>query len=176
MSRERAKAVFFDRDGVINVTVFRNGAQRAPQDMREFAYVEGLEATLPVLRDRGFVLLVCTNQPDVARGWQARDQVLEFHARIQRELPISGIYSCFHDDAHDCECRKPKPGLLLQAGADFNVDYARSFMIGDRWKDIEAGRAAGCRTVYLRHPHDASDAHHPDHEIRSVSELLSIIR
>jgi D-glycero-D-manno-heptose 1,7-bisphosphate phosphatase len=175
MSGERTKAVFFDRDGVINGTVFRKGAQRAPQDMSEFAYLDGVASTLAALRDRGYLLLVCTNQPDVARGWQTRDQVLEFHARIERELPVSGIYACFHDDAHDCECRKPKPGLIHQAGRHFNVDYAQSFMIGDRWTDIEAGRAAGCRTVYLRHAHDSEDAHAPDFEIRSIAELLAII-
>jgi D-glycero-D-manno-heptose 1,7-bisphosphate phosphatase len=175
MSGERAKAVFLDRDGVINVTVFRQGAERAPQDMSEFAYVEGVQSTLTALHDRGYVLLVCTNQPDVARGWQSRDQVVEFHARIQRELPVSGIYACFHDDAQDCECRKPKPGLIHQGGRQFNIDYARSFMIGDRWKDIEAGRAAGCRTVYVRHPRDTADAHDPDYEIRALPELLAII-
>src|ERR1700759_4381038 len=146
VSGERAKAVFLDRDGVINVTVFRKGAQRAPQDMSEFAYVDGVESTLAALHARGYLLVVCTNQPDVARGWQTGEEVLEFHARIERELPVAGVYACFHDDAENCECRKPKPGLIHQAGAQFDVDYARSFMVGDRWKDIEAGRAAGCRT------------------------------
>jgi D-glycero-D-manno-heptose 1,7-bisphosphate phosphatase len=172
---ERAKAVFFDRDGVINLTVFRKGAHRAPADMSEFAYVEGVVPTLEALRARGYVLLVCTNQPDVARGWQSREQVDAFHQRIAQELPVSGIYSCFHDDAHDCLCRKPKPGLLHQGGEQFDIDYARSFMIGDRWKDIEAGRAAGCRTIYLRHAHDSEPAHEPDYEIRRLSELLDII-
>src|ERR1700755_1839981 len=110
----RAKAVFFDRDGVINLTVFRKGAQRAPADLSEWAYLDGVKPTLETLHARGYVLLVCTNQPDVARGWQPGEIVDSFHDKIQRDLPVSRIYACFHDDQHDCECRKPKPGMLVQ--------------------------------------------------------------
>jgi D-glycero-D-manno-heptose 1,7-bisphosphate phosphatase len=172
----RPKAVFFDRDGVINTTVFRKGAHRAPQDMTEFAYVEGVKPTLDALHARGFVLLVCTNQPDVARGWQDRDMVLAFHRKIELDLPVARIYACFHDDTDDCSCRKPKPGLLLQGSDEFDLDLSQSWMIGDRWKDIEAGRAAGCRTVYMRHEHDVQPSHEPDYEIRRLEQLLDIIQ
>lgn len=171
----RRKAVFFDRDGVINLTVFRKGAHRAPQDLSEFAYVDGVSATLEALRTRGYVLLVCTNQPDVARGWQDKNQVIAFHRKIELELPVSRIYACFHDDANDCACRKPKPGLLVQGSEDFDIDLKQSWMIGDRWKDIEAGRAAGCRTVYVRHAHDTEPSHDPEFEIRRLEQLLDII-
>jgi len=135
----RAKAVFLDRDGVINLTVFRKGAHRAPADLSEFTYVSGLEPTLEALKSRGYVLIVCTNQPDVARGWQPRAIVDAFHAKIQRDLPVSRIYACYHDDEHDCLCRKPKPGMLVQGSEDFEIDLTQSWMVGDRWKDIEAG-------------------------------------
>jgi D-glycero-D-manno-heptose 1,7-bisphosphate phosphatase len=171
----RAKAVFLDRDGVINLTVFRKGAHRAPQDMSEFGYVEGVKATLEALKARGYVLLVCTNQPDVARGWQDLQRVLEIHAQIELDLPVSRIYACFHDDANDCACRKPKPGMLVQGSEEFAIDLTQSWMIGDRWKDIEAGKAAGCRTVYLRHDHDAEPSHEPDYEIQRLEQLLEII-
>ena len=170
-----AKAVFLDRDGVINRTYFRKGAQRAPQDLSEFAYVDGVEETLPVLHARGYLLLVCTNQPDVSRGWQSMERVIEIHQRIESDLPIARVYACFHDDAAACACRKPKPGMLQQGALDFGIDLASSFMVGDRRKDIEAGRAAGCRTVYLRHDYDQEAAGEPDYEIRSLSELLAII-
>ncbi len=172
----RSKAVFLDRDGVINLTVFRKGAERAPQDMSEFAYVEGVHATLAALQARGYVLLVCTNQPDVARGWQDRDQVLAFHAKIERELPVSRVYACFHDDVDACACRKPKPGLLVQGSDEFGLDLQQSWMIGDRSKDIEAGKAAGCRTIYLRHDHDTAQSGSPDYEITKLEQLLEIIR
>jgi D-glycero-D-manno-heptose 1,7-bisphosphate phosphatase len=171
-----AKAVFLDRDGVINQTVFRRNAQRAPQDMSEWAYLEGVHVTLGQLHARGYLLIVCTNQPDVSRGWQTREQVDEFHRMIERELPIARVYACFHDQADGCGCRKPKPGMLLQGGAEFGVDLSRSFMVGDRPTDIEAGRAAGCRTIYLRHAGDAEPAPAADHEIRTLRELLDLIR
>jgi D-glycero-D-manno-heptose 1,7-bisphosphate phosphatase len=170
-----AKAVFLDRDGVINQTVFRRGAQRAPQDLGEWAWIDGVHATLTELKTRGYVLLVCTNQPDVIRGWQTREQVEEFHRLIARELPVARIYACFHDDAAGCACRKPKPGMLLEGGADFGVDFARSFMVGDRPGDIEAGRAAGCRTIYLRNADNAERPAQADHEIHALRQLLELI-
>jgi D-glycero-D-manno-heptose 1,7-bisphosphate phosphatase len=170
------KAVFLDRDGIINVPILRNGVVSAPQDFSQFAFMAGAHDTLRELRARGYLLLVCTNQPDVARGWQRREQVDDFHAHIERELPVSRIYACFHDNSHECVCRKPKPGMLIQGSQDFGIDLKQSWMVGDRWKDIEAGRAAGCRTVYLRHDYDSESAHDPDHEIRQLSELLALIQ
>jgi D-glycero-D-manno-heptose 1,7-bisphosphate phosphatase len=171
----RAKAVFLDRDGVINRMYFRKGAYRSPQAMSEWAYFDGVHSTLEALRDRGYLLIVCTNQPDVARGWLAREQVDEFHRDIEARLPVTRIYACFHDDASACVCRKPKPGMLLQGSQEFDVDLARSWMVGDRWKDIEAGRAAGCRTIYLRHDYDREASGGADFEIRVLPELLDII-
>src|SRR6478735_5169345 len=96
------KAVFLDRDGVLNHTVLRRGAQRAPQDLSEWRWLDGVHETLAVLHSRGYALFVCTNQPDVSRGWQTREQVEEFHALIHRELPVRRIYACFHDNEAAC--------------------------------------------------------------------------
>jgi len=175
MTIKRVKAVFLDRDGVINQTVFRRGAQRAPQDLSEWAWIDGVHDTLRALSARGYALIVCTNQPDVVRGWQTRDRVDAFHALIERELPVSRIYACFHDTADACACRKPKPGMLLRAAEELSVELARSWMIGDRASDIEAGRAAGCQTVLMRGPTQSEQAS-ADHEIRALPELLAIIR
>lgn len=170
------KAVFLDRDGVINHTVLRRGAQRAPQDLSEWAWSEGVHDTLRALSARGYLLFVCTNQPDVVRGWQTREQVDVFHALIERELPVSRIYACFHDNAAACECRKPRPGMLLQASREFGVDLAGSWMVGDRASDVEAGRAAGCRTVFVRHADNlGDDTGAAEREIRALPELLAFI-
>ena len=174
MTTQRPKAVFLDRDGVINQTVFRRGAQRAPQDLTEWAWIDGVHDTLRALSARGYTLVVCTNQPDVVRGWQTREQVDAFHALIERELPVSRIYACFHDNSEACVCRKPKPGMLLQAADELRVDLAGSWMIGDRASDIAAGRAAGCRTVLIKSAASIEQAA-PDHEIRGLAELLTII-
>jgi D-glycero-D-manno-heptose 1,7-bisphosphate phosphatase len=168
------KAVFLDRDGVLNHTVFRRGAQRAPQDLSEWRWIDGVHETLNALRERGYALFVCTNQPDVSRGWQTREQVEEFHRLIERDLPVTRIYACFHDNAADCACRKPKPGMLLQASLDFGIELSRSFMVGDRASDIEAGRAAGCSTIHFRHADDLTPAA-ADHEIRELRQLLALI-
>ena len=169
------RAVFLDRDGVINDTVWRRGARRAPQDIDEWVWIDQVHATLQALSARGYALFVCTNQPDVRRGWQTRERVDAFHELLMRELPLARVFACFHDDADDCACRKPKPGLLLQASAEFDIELSSSFMVGDRGSDIEAGRRAGCTTIHLRHPHDAAVTG-ADHEIRSLTELLAIIR
>jgi D-glycero-D-manno-heptose 1,7-bisphosphate phosphatase len=170
------KAVFLDRDGVINRTVFHRGAQRAPRDLTEWAWMEGVHETLRALSARGYTLFVCTNQPDIARGWQTRAQVDEFHALIERELPVARIYACFHDTHAGCECRKPLPGMLLQAARDFQVELTSSWMVGDRASDIQAGRAAGCRTVFMRHvANTTEDTAAAEWEIRKLSDLLDII-
>ncbi|HET8936311.1 MAG TPA: HAD family hydrolase [Polyangiales bacterium] len=171
----QSKAVFLDRDGVINQTVFWRGAQRAPRDLSEWAWIEGVQDTARVLSARGYLLVVCTNQPDVVRGWQTRAQVDAFHALIARELPVARIYACFHDNAAGCTCRKPKPGMLLQAQQDFGVDLVSSFMVGDRASDIEAGRAAGCRTVLYR-PQPNSELVQADHEVSALHELVTLIQ
>jgi D-glycero-D-manno-heptose 1,7-bisphosphate phosphatase len=176
MTTNRVKAVFLDRDGVINATVMRRGAARAPADLDEWRWIEGVHETLRALHASRYLLIVCTNQPDVVRGWQTREQVEVFHRHIMNELPVARIYTCFHDAAEACACRKPKPGMLLAATTDFDVDLALSFMVGDRASDIEAGRAAGCRTIHLRHASDAQTPIGADHEIGELRELLGIIR
>lgn len=106
------------------------------------------------LRAAGFALIVATNQPDVARGRLTRDAVETIHDLLRRQLPLDDIRVCYHDDTEGCGCRKPKPGMLLAAARDFGIDLARSFMVGDRWRDIEAGRRAGCRTVFIDYHYD----------------------
>jgi D-glycero-D-manno-heptose 1,7-bisphosphate phosphatase len=170
------KAVFLDRDGVINATIVRRGKPRAPQDLSEWVWIDGVHETLAALRARGYLLIVCTNQPDVSRGWQTREQVDEFHALVERSLPVARVYACFHDNEAACACRKPAPGMLLAGSAEFSVDLAQSFMVGDRASDIEAGRAAGCRTIYLRHPDDSAAPCGADHEIERLPQLLDLIR
>jgi D-glycero-D-manno-heptose 1,7-bisphosphate phosphatase len=145
----RGRAVFLDRDGIINKSVVRDGRPFPPRDLGEFQYVEGIHQVLAELKRRGFALYVVTNQPDVARGTTPRATVDAIHARILADLPIDGIYACCHDEAHGCQCRKPRPGSLLEASAEHGIDLAGSFMVGDRWRDIDCGNAAGCTTIFV---------------------------
>ena len=149
IDRTVKSAVFLDRDGVINASVVRDGKPYPPASVDEMELLPGVPAALAALHAAGFQLIVVTNQPDVARGTQTRAAVDAIHERMRRDLPLDAIYACFHDDADDCACRKPKPGMLVNAAADLGIDLPSSFMVGDRWRDIDAGLAAGCRAIFI---------------------------
>jgi len=144
------RAVFLDRDGVLNEAVARPGVPFGnPRSLDELRIAPGAAAALQRLADAGFLLLGVTNQPEVPRGTTSRESVEAINGRLLAELPLHAFFVCWHDDADACVCRKPKPGLILDAVHQYGIDTGASFMVGDRWKDIEAGRAAGCRTVLL---------------------------
>jgi D-glycero-D-manno-heptose 1,7-bisphosphate phosphatase len=149
MSGRLGRAVFLDRDGVLNRPVIRGGKPYPPASAEQLEIFPDASAALVALKRAGFRLYVVTNQPDVARGTQTRAAVERIHAALAEALPIDGFYACYHDDGDACECRKPKPGLLLAAAAEHGIALAGSYMIGDRWRDVEAGQRAGCRTVWL---------------------------
>jgi D-glycero-D-manno-heptose 1,7-bisphosphate phosphatase len=142
------RAVFLDRDGVLNRAIVRNGRPYPPDTVEAFEILPGVCEALGRLHDGGFLLLVATNQPDVARGTQCREIVETMNARLLAETPISEILVCY-DDGDECPRRKPNPGLLLEAAEAYGIELAASFMVGDRWRDVEAGRRAGCRTVFI---------------------------
>jgi len=143
------RAVFLDRDGVVNQAIVRDGKPYPPADLDELRVLPETEEALAKLAGSGFVLLVVTNQPDVARGSQQRSSIDAMHDILARKLPLSGFYVCCHDDRDGCVCRKPKPGLLLKAAAEHYISLTESYLIGDRWRDIEAGQRAFCRTVWI---------------------------
>jgi D-glycero-D-manno-heptose 1,7-bisphosphate phosphatase len=143
------RAVFLDRDGVLNRAIVRDGKPYPPASLAELEIVEGAAGSLWRLKTLGFLLLVVTNQPDVARGTQTLEAIRTMHDRMRQSLPLDDFLICPHDDRDGCPCRKPLPGMMLDAQKRYGIDLARSFLVGDRWRDIDAGRAAGCRTVYL---------------------------
>jgi D-glycero-D-manno-heptose 1,7-bisphosphate phosphatase len=148
------RAVFLDRDGVINKALVRNGRPYPPRTAAELEILPGTRDALLRLRESGFLNVVVTNQPDVARGTMPRAFVEKIHAQLRSTLTIDAFYVCWHDDRDKCDCRKPLPGLLLRASADLGIDLERSFMIGDRWRDIAAGQRAGCRTIWIDYGYD----------------------
>jgi D-glycero-D-manno-heptose 1,7-bisphosphate phosphatase len=144
-----SRAVFLDRDGVITRALVRDGKPYAPATLAEMEIDPTAPAALASLKAAGFVLIVVTNQPDVARGTARREAVEAMHAVLHAALPLDACFVCYHDDADACICRKPLPGLLIQAAAEHSIDLAGSFLVGDRWRDIDAGAAAGCRTILI---------------------------
>ena len=147
--RSAQPAVFLDRDGVLNEATVRNGKPYPPRDLSELVITHGAGAALEGLKREGFLLIVVTNQPDVARGKANRADVDKINAQFAAILPLDAIEVCEHDDKRECDCRKPKPGMILRTREKFGVDLTGSFMVGDRWRDIEAGRRAGCRTILI---------------------------
>ena len=145
------KAVFLDRDGVINRAVVRDGKPHPPDSIDELEVLPGVPNALHKLRSAGFRLIVVTNQPDVARGTQSRETIEAMHVRLMSELAVDDVVACYHDDGDACSCRKPKAGALLDAAQRHGVELQRSFMVGDRWRDIEAGQRAGCRCLFVDH-------------------------
>jgi D-glycero-D-manno-heptose 1,7-bisphosphate phosphatase len=168
-------AVFLDRDGVLNEAIVRNGRPYPPGDLSELVITSGARAALERLKREGFLLIVITNQPDVARGKAKRADVDNINAQLAAMLPLDAIEVCEHDDKEQCECRKPKPGMILRAREKLGVDLAGSFMVGDRWRDIEAGRRAGCRTVLIGDGYGETFLSAPTIKLASLPEAASWI-
>ena len=143
------KAVFLDRDGVLNAAIIRDGKPYPPNGLPNVRILPGVREAVQMLRNAGFSVAVVTNQPDVARGTQTIEVVESINRFIGAETGVEYFYVCTHDDADHCACRKPLPGLMHRAAADHLLDLSRSFLVGDRWRDIAAGLAAGCRTVWI---------------------------
>ena len=175
IDRGICRAVFLDRDGVINRAVVRDGKPYPPATVEELEILPGVGEALARLRDAGFRLVVVTNQPDVARGTQRREVIDRMHARLAEELPIDEFRVCDHDDADRCACRKPNPGLLVEAAREAGLSLRDSFMIGDRWRDVEAGRRAGCATIFVDCEYDERRPDRPDAVVRSLPEAAGWI-
>lgn len=143
------RAVFLDRDGVLNAMVRQGNQWRPPWRLSELRLLPNVAQACGLLRQAGWDLIVVTNQPDVARGTLAEATLAALHRQLRQWLPLDEIRACLHDDADDCLCRKPKPGMLLDAAHSRQLELTQCWMIGDRRKDIEAGRAAGCRTLWV---------------------------
>jgi D-glycero-D-manno-heptose 1,7-bisphosphate phosphatase len=162
------RAIFLDRDGVINRTMFRERKPIPPQSLAELQILPGVPEALGRLKAAGYGLVVVTNQPDIARGITTMNVVEQLHQFLASQLPIDEFRVCAHDDRDGCDCRKPKPGLLLAAP---HYDVANSVMVGDRWRDIDAGRAAGCRaTILVDYGYDEEIPNEPTVRVSSLLE------
>ena len=169
-------AVFLDRDGVINRAVVRGGKPYPPASMGELEILPDVPGALARLHQAGFRLIVVTNQPDVARGTRSRESVEAMHRELlARGLPIDSFRACYHDDGDECACRKPAPGMLLAAAREEDLDLNASFMVGDRWRDIEAGRRAGCATVLIDYEYAEPLRSEPHVRVRSLREAVDWI-
>jgi D-glycero-D-manno-heptose 1,7-bisphosphate phosphatase len=169
------RAVFLDRDGVISRAVVRDGKPYPPPSLEALEVLPGVADALEKLRAAGFVNVVVTNQPDVAAGRQRKEVVDTMHERLQSTLAIDAIKVCYHVDADGCACRKPKPGMLLEAARELGIDLGASFMVGDRWRDVAAGQAAGCRSYFVDRGYSEKSPEKPYVAVQSLPEAVLLI-
>jgi D-glycero-D-manno-heptose 1,7-bisphosphate phosphatase len=168
--------VFLDRDGVLNEIVFRNGAVGSPRLLSELEVVPHAADSLRELKAAGYLLICTTNQPEIRTKELLPENLEAINAELRRQLPLDDLLMCLHTDADGCDCRKPKPGMLLQAAERYDIDLPASFMVGDRWRDVDAGANAGCTTVFVDGGYDdRTPEHAPDVKVRSLREAASWI-
>jgi D-glycero-D-manno-heptose 1,7-bisphosphate phosphatase len=155
--------------------VIRSGKPYPPASLAELEILPRVPEALDRIKEAGFVSIVVTNQPDVARGTTSRAEVEAMNGTLTERLAIDEFRVCYHDGQDNCECRKPKPGMLLQAAKQWNLDLAASYMVGDRWRDIEAGQRAGCKTVFIDYGYDEKQPEQCDYRVASLWEATEII-
>jgi len=155
------RAVFLDRDGVLIRTAVEDGTPRPAGSLAEVELLPGVVDAVRRLKERGFRTIVVSNQPDVARGRTPQERVEQINAWLRQQMPLDEICTCYHDDRDQCGCRKPKPGLLLAAAERHGIALASSFMVGDRWRDVDAGAAAGCRSILIDYGYGERAPQHP---------------
>ena len=169
------RAVFLDRDGVINRAVVQDGKPFPPRSAAEVEVLPDARDALLRLRGAGYMLIVVTNQPDVARGTQTQAAVEEINARLANELAIDEFMVCYHDDSAGCACRKPSPGGLIEAAARHELDLENSYIVGDRWRDVEAGQRVGCTPFFIDYGYSERQPQPPFLRVRTLAEAAEQI-
>ena len=172
---DQVVAVFLDRDGVINRAIVRGGKPFPPHSVAEFELLPRVTEACTLLKDAGFLLVVATNQPDVGRRTLQQETVERMHTKMCEWLPIDHVEVCY-DASDPSECRKPKPGMLLNAAQKFSINLSASFMVGDRWRDIDCGHAAGCKTIFIDNGYVEELRILPDYTVASLFEAAEMIR
>ena len=175
MTRGERAAVFLDRDGTLIRAPVVEGRPGSIRDEEELELEPGASDACTALDNAGFPLIVVTNQPEIARGTQSRAAVERIHVRLLALLPLDEIVFCPHDDEDDCPCRKPKPGMLVDSADRHGLELSTSYMVGDRWRDVEAGRRAGCTTVFLNREYSETVPERPDFTVRTIGEAAAWI-
>ena len=168
-------AVFLDRDGVINRAIIRNGKPYPPNNIAEVEIFPGVCEAIQKFHDANYIVIVITNQPDVARGTVIRENVEAINSYLLSRCLIDEFMTCYHDDQDNCNCRKPLPGAIIEASIKYGVDLSKSFMVGDRWRDIEAGKRAGCKTIYVSNEYSEKKPLNYDYQVKSLIEVVEII-
>lgn len=170
-----SKAIFLDRDGVINKVIIREGRPFSPRSMDEFQIIQGVSEAIALLQKEGLLVVLITNQPDLANGLISNSLISEMHEKIRSETGIIHFYFCGHNDLQNCECRKPKVGMLLQASRDLGINLDSSYLVGDRWKDIKAGQKVGCKCYFIDNNYNEPRPSPPFYAVKSLYEAAVLV-
>lgn len=171
----KRRALFLDRDGVINKAYVRQGKPYPPANLGEFFFLEGVKEALVFSKKMGFLNIIVTNQPDVATGKQSLNHLNEIHNFINKELTIDDIFVCLHSDFEGCSCRKPLPGMIFSAQQKWQIDLPRSFLVGDRWRDMGAAQAAGCVGLFIDYGYEEQQPEFPYTAVGSLKKAVQKI-
>jgi D-glycero-D-manno-heptose 1,7-bisphosphate phosphatase len=169
------RAVFLDRDGVLVRTNVVDGKSYAVRSLGEFALFDDAVAATNALRAAGFTLVLVTNQPDVGNGLISRELAEHMNDLVQSELKLDGVKACFHAQRDRCRCRKPLPGMLVDAANEFGIDLSGSYMVGDRSSDVACGAAVNCHTVFIERHYSERLSARPDAIVSSMAEAAAHI-
>lgn len=170
-----SKGIFLDRDGVINKVILRDSRPFSPRNMDEFQILQGVSEAVALLQKEGLIVVVVTNQPDLAKGLISKSLISEMHEKIRNEIGIIHFYFCGHSAVQNCECRKPKVGMLLQASRELGINLNSSYLVGDRWKDIKAGQEVGCRCYFIDNNYDEPRPAPPFYTVKSLYEATVLL-
>ncbi len=166
------KAIFLDRDGVINKAYMRNGKSYPPSNIEELIVLDGVQDALHLSKKMGFLNIIVTNQPDIGMGKQSLEDLDKIHEHIKKTLTIDDIFVCIHVDFDHCACRKPLPGMLVSAQEKWQIDLRKSFLVGDRWRDIGAAQAVGCKGFFIDYGYNEQRPAFPYHTVSSLKEAI----
>lgn len=169
----KTSAIFFDRDGILIKTKIVNQNPVAIKSAKEMILNKGIIDICKKISKK-YHLFMVTNQPDVSRGINTKKNVKEINSYLKKKLKLKQIYVCFCSD-NSCNNRKPNPGMLKKAIKTYSIDVKKSYMIGDRWKDIIAGQRSKCKTILLNKKYSEKHKCRPDYTIRNLKDILKII-
>jgi D-glycero-D-manno-heptose 1,7-bisphosphate phosphatase len=167
-------AAFLDRDGVLNASIMLEGVPCPPRSISEVEILPGVRSAVELLIHNGYLPIVITNQPDIARGSKSISDIKQINEHIGNEIGLSNFYICPHEDADLCACRKPMPGLIQLAAEELGIDLSKSFLVGDRWRDIQAGQAVDLPTFFIDYSYHESAPKQPFTRVNSLLEAVCI--
>jgi len=167
-------AAFLDRDGVLNSSIILEGVPCPPRSISEVEILPGVRSAVELLIHNDYLPIVITNQPDISRGSQSISEINKINEYIGTEVGLSSFYICPHDDEDRCLCRKPMPGLIMLAKKELGIDLSKSFLVGDRWRDIQAGQAVNLPTFFIDYSYPEFQPKRPFTRVHSLLEAVYI--